>query len=248
LLAGAIAVITGAGQGNGRAITLGLAAAGARVVATDLDETLAGDTARLVREQGGSAWSYRLDVTDPGCCQRVADACARGIGDTSILVNNAGIIVRERMDSPAAAAAWRRVHDVNLDGVFNASRAWLGALRVTRGAIVNVASIAAFSGIAGAVGYSSSKGAVRLLTQAMARELAQDGIRVNAIAPGVIDTPMTAATRENPERLAPFMARTPMARVGQPVELVGPVVFLASSMASYVTGVILPVDGGYLAA
>ncbi|MDO4723596.1 MAG: SDR family oxidoreductase, partial [Comamonadaceae bacterium] len=126
--------------------------------------------------------------------------------------------------------------------------AWLDALKRRRGAVINVASIASCIGIPHAVGYSPSKGAVRLMTQAMAVELAQHGVRVNAIAPGVIDTPMTAYTRGAPERLAPFMQRTPMARVGQPQELVGPVVFLASDMASYVTGVTLPVDGGFLAA
>ena len=115
------------------------------------------------------------------------------------------------------------------------------------GTIINVASIASFVGLGSTLGYSPSKGAVKLFTQALARDLAPDGIRVNAIAPGVIETPMTTGTRENPERLAAFMTRTPLGRVGQPEELVGPVIFLASSMASYVNGAILPVDGGFLA-
>ena len=137
--------------------------------------------------------------------------------------------------------------DVNVNGIFNVVHANLPALRQTRGSIINVASIASFVGVADTLGYSPSKGAVKLFTQALARELATDGIRVNAIAPGVIETPMTQSTRDDPERLAGFLKRTPLGRVGQAEELVGPVVFLASPMASYVNGVILPVDGGYLA-
>ena len=138
--------------------------------------------------------------------------------------------------------------DVNVNGIFNVVHAWLPALRQTRGNIINVASIASFVGVGSTLGYSPSKGTVKLFTQALARDLASDGIRVNAIAPGVIATPMTASTREDPNRLAGFMTRTPLGRVGEPDELIGPVIFLASSMASYVNGAILPVDGGFLAA
>ena len=109
--------------------------------------------------------------------------------------------------------------DVNVNGIFNVVHAWLPALRQTRGNIINVASIASFVGVGGNLGYSPSKGAVKLFTQALARDLASDGIRVNAIAPGVIETPMTASTREDPSRLAGFMTRTPLGRVGQPEEL-----------------------------
>ena len=137
--------------------------------------------------------------------------------------------------------------DVNLTGVFNVTHAFLPALRKTRGAIVNLGSIASFVGVGDTLGYAPSKGGVKLLTQALARDLARDGIRVNAIAPGVIETAMTEVTRNDPARLAGFVGRTPLGRVGQPEELVGPVVFLVSEMASYVSGVTLPVDGGFLA-
>jgi NAD(P)-dependent dehydrogenase (short-subunit alcohol dehydrogenase family) len=243
LLDGRIALVTGAGQGNGRALALGLATAGAQVIVTDLNGANAERVALEIRSQGGTASHHVLDVTQAEACRALAEQ----VGPIDILVNNAGIIIREGLDSPKAASNLARTLDVNVMGTYLPIQAWLAGLRQTRGTIINVASIASSAGIPGSLGYSPSKGAVKLLTQALAVELAKDGIRVNAIAPGVIETPMTAATREAPEKLERFMARTPMSRVGQPEELIGPVVFLASDMASYVTGVTLPVDGGFLA-
>jgi NAD(P)-dependent dehydrogenase (short-subunit alcohol dehydrogenase family) len=247
LLTGKRALVTGAGQGNGRAIALGLAAHGADIVASDVDLAGAERTAADLRAAGSKAFAFRLDVTDAAACHALAQTIARDIGDISILINNAGIIIREGLDSPRAAENWRRVLDVNLTGVFNVTLAFLPALRKTRGAIVNLGSIASFVGVGDTLGYAPSKGGVKLLTQALARDLAQDGIRVNAVAPGVIETAMTEVTRNDPVRLAGFVGRTPLGRVGQPEELVGPVVFLVSEMASYVSGVTLPVDGGFLA-
>ncbi len=248
ILAGRLALVTGGGQGNGRAIARGLARAGAAVVVTDLNAQTAADVAREIETEGGRAWSYALDVVSAPACQALADQVGREVGPIDLLVNNAGIIIREGMDSPRVIANMERMMDVNVLGTFQPTQAWLPALRSTRGCVINVASIAASAGLPGTVGYSPSKGAVKLLTQSLAVELAKDGVRVNAIAPGVIETPMTAVTRQAPEKLEKFMARTPMGRVGQAEELVGPVVFLASDMASYVTGVTLPVDGGFLAA
>jgi NAD(P)-dependent dehydrogenase (short-subunit alcohol dehydrogenase family) len=247
LLAGKRALVTGAGQGNGRAIALGLAAHGADIVASDIDLVGAERTAADLRASGSKALAFRLDVTDAAACHALAQTISRDIGDISILINNAGIIIREGLDSPRAAENWRRVLDVNLTGVFNVTHAFLPTLRKTRGAIVNLGSIASFVGVGDTLGYAPSKGGVKLLTQALARDLAPDGIRVNAIAPGVIATAMTEVTRNDPARLAGFVGRTPLGRVGQPEELVGPVVFLVSEMASYVSGVTLPVDGGFLA-
>jgi NAD(P)-dependent dehydrogenase (short-subunit alcohol dehydrogenase family) len=247
LLAGKRALVTGAGQGNGRAIALGLASHGADIVAADIDLAGAERTAADLRGSGADAFSFRLDVTDAAACHALAQAIARDIGEIDILINNAGIIIRERLDSPRAAENWRRVLDVNLTGVFNVTHAFLATLRKTRGTIVNLGSIASFVGVGDTLGYAPSKGGVKLLTQALARDLARDGIRVNAIAPGVIETAMTEVTRNDPARLADFVGRTPLGRVGQPEELVGPVVFLVSEMASYVSGVTLPVDGGFLA-
>lgn len=247
LLAGKRALVTGAAHGNGRAIALGLAAHGAEIVVADIDRAGAEQTAADIRQRGSAAWPFALDVTDAEACAALAQSVAREVGPITILVNNAGIIIREGISSPRAQENWRRVLDVNLTGTFNVTHAFLPALRETRGTIINLGSIASFLGVADTLGYAPSKGGVKLLTQALARELAADGIRVNAIAPGVIETAMTEATRNDPARLAGFLGRTPLGRVGQPEELVGPVVFLASELASYVNGVTLPVDGGFLA-
>lgn len=247
LLAGKKAFITGAGQGNGRALALGMAKAGASVVVTDLNSVNAQATADLIRTEGGEAWAHALDVTNADQCRSLAVELEQQIGPIDVLVNNAGIIIREGIDSPRAAENLRTVMKVNHEGTFNVTHAWLPSLRKTRGTVVNIASIASFSGQPNTLGYSASKGAVKMLTQSLAVDLAKDGIRVNAIAPGVIETPMTDATRSDPARLERFLARIPMARVGQPTELVGAVLFLASSLSTYVTGVTLPVDGGYLA-
>jgi NAD(P)-dependent dehydrogenase (short-subunit alcohol dehydrogenase family) len=247
VLNGRIALVTGAGQGNGKAIAKGLAKAGARVVVTDLNDATAKAAAAEINAEGGKAVAYKLDVTSREACQALALTVAAEVGNIDILVNNAGIIIREGLDSPKVHSNLERTLAVNVMGTFLPTHAWLDALKETRGVIINVGSIASSTGIPNVVGYSPSKGAVKLMTQALAVELAKDGVRVNAIAPGVIETPMTSYTREAPERLDKFMLRTPMARVGQPEELVGPVIFLASHMASYVTGVTLPVDGGFLA-
>ncbi|MFN3295516.1 SDR family NAD(P)-dependent oxidoreductase [Caldimonas sp.] len=247
LLEGRLALVTGAGRGNGRAIALGLARAGARVVVTDLDATGARATAEQIRTDAGQAWPHALDVTDPHQCQALARQVRSEAGRVDLLVNNAGIIIREGTDTHRAPENWRRTIDVNLHGTFNVTYAWLPDLKATHGTIVNIASIAAYAGQGGSLGYSPSKGAIKMFTQSLAAELAVHGVRVNALAPGVIETPMTAPTRQDPQRLERFMSRIPMGRLGQPEELVGPVVFLSSGLASYVTGVTLPVDGGFLA-
>ena len=247
LLQGQLALVTGAGQGNGAAIAKGLARHGARVVVTDINAATVGETAQAIRDAGGEAWSHVLDVADAAACMALAQTVAREAGQVSILVNNAGICPRHTIDDPGLRTAWDSVMAVNVDGTLNVSLAFVPALRATKGAIINTASIAAFVSTATSIGYSASKAAVRLLTQNFAQELAKDGVRVNAIAPGPFVTPMTAPTRDNPERAASFLSRIPLGRFGEPEELVGPVVFLASSMASYVTGTTLVVDGGYLA-
>lgn len=247
LLEGRLALITGAGQGNGRTLALGLAQAGARVVVTDMNEKTVEETAAAVRAEGGTAWSFVLDVTSLPACEELSRRVEKEIGQIDLLVNNAGIIIRENTTSPNAAANWKKTIDVNINGTFNVTLSWLDAIKAKKGSIINVASIAAYAGQGASLGYSPSKGAIKMFTQSLAQELAPSGVRVNALAPGVIETPMTAATRQDPTRLESFMTRIPMGRVGQTEDLVGPVIFLASDMSRYVTGITLPVDGGFLA-
>lgn len=247
LLEGRLALVTGAGQGNGAAIAKGLAREGARVIVTDIALPAAESTAAEIKGRGGEAWAYLLDVTEAEACRELAKTVGNLVGEVSLVVNNAGICPRHDIDSPDLERFWAAAMDVNLKGTLNVSVAFLSALRATKGAIVNIASIAAFVSTQTSVSYPTSKAAVRMLTQTMAHELAKDGVRVNAIAPGTFATPMTEATRLNPERSERFLARIPMGRYGEPDELIGPAVFLASSMSSYVTGTTVVVDGGYLA-
>lgn len=241
-LSGGVAVVTGAARGNGLAIARGLAAAGAAVMLADIDGAGA---ARAAAAIPGSA-SATLDVTAGDACEAVAAAARARFGPVSILVNNAGIIARAPLGAEGFEAEWERVIAVNAGGAMRMTRACLPDLRETRGAVLNVASIMAVRGAPGLSAYAASKGALLQLTRALAAELAPDGVRVNAIAPGVIETEMTAETRANPAAIGRFLAHTPMGRVGQPEELVGPALFLLSELASYVTGAMLPVDGGYL--
>lgn len=247
VLAGQVAVVTGAAQGNGCAIALGLARAGAAVAVADINGAGAQAVAAEIAAAGGKAFGAALDVADASACAAFAASVESALGAVcSVLVNNAGIIRRVAIDDPDYDRHWLETLTVNVTGMKNMTRALLPQLRKTKGRIVNLGSINSFATGPRATTYTASKGAVLQFTRALAAELAPEGIRVNGIAPGVIDTPMTEATRNDPGAIGRFMAHTPMGRTGKPEELVGPVLFLASDMSSYVTGAMLPVDGGYL--
>lgn len=241
-----VAVVTGAGQGNGAAIAKGLAAAGAAVALADINEEAVAAVAREIEAAGGRAFARRVDVTDPQSAGAFATETHAALGSAKLLVNNAGVIHRMAIDEAEHPDAWAKTFAVNVDGTRFMARAYLEQLAETRGSIVNLGSIMSITTGPGLTAYAASKGAVAQFTKALANELAPRGVRVNALLPGVIATPMTQATRDNPDAIAKFMAHTPMGRVGQPEELVGPILFLASDAASYVTGALLPVDGGYL--
>jgi NAD(P)-dependent dehydrogenase (short-subunit alcohol dehydrogenase family) len=246
-LLGRLALVTGAGRGNGAAIARGLAAAGAEVIVTDIDKEAARTIADSIVADGGKARGFMLDVTDAESCARLARDVALLVGPIRILVNNAGIFLRGNMLAVDGRERWDRTMAVNVDGAFNVTAAFADQLKRTHGAVVNVASINSFTAPAGSGVYPVSKGAIAQFTRALAAELAPDGVRVNAIAPGIIATAMAQPTIADPKRLEAFLTHVPMKRVGQPEELVGPVVFLCSDAASYVTGAILAVDGGFLA-
>jgi NAD(P)-dependent dehydrogenase (short-subunit alcohol dehydrogenase family) len=248
LLENKLALVTGAGGGLGAAIARGFVNEGARVVLADLDLARAEAVAASLRQLGGQAWAEPLDVTDRGSVQALASRLGSERGAIDVLVNNAGISGRARIDDPQAEEVWDRLIEVNLQGLFNVTHAFVPALKQSRGCIVNLSSIVAFvSGISSA-GYVASKGAVRSFTQALARDLAPHGVRANAVAPGLMLTEMVTPQLAVPGGTDWYMKRVPMARGGQPDEVVGPIVFLASAMASYVNGVVLPVDGGFLSA
>lgn len=243
-LNGQLALVTGAGRGIGAAIAHALATAGAKVIIADIREDLAQSAAAGLNAKGFQCYGEPLDVTNRDAVIAFAARITNSFGAISILVNNAGIGVNAALDQPAAPKAWDETIAVNLTGVFNVSYAFLPALKQTRGAIVNISSVVAFtSGFADA-GYVASKGGVRSLTQKMCRDLAQYGIRVNAVAPGYIETAMGGP--EDSQTVEWLSWHCPMKRFGQPDEVGGPVVFLVSQAASFVNGVTLPVDGGYL--
>ena len=247
MLLGRLALVTGAGHGNGAAIARGLAAAGAEVIVTDIDKEAARVIADSIVAEGGKARGFMLDVTDEEGCTRLARDLSLLVGPIRILVNNAGIYLRGNLLAPDGRERWDETMAVNVDGAFNVTWAFADQLKRTHGAVVNVASINSFTAPAGSGVYPVSKGAIAQFTRALATELAPDGVRVNAIAPGIIATAMAEPTIADPKRLEAFLTRVPMKRVGQPEELIGPVVFLCSDAASYVTGAILAVDGGFLA-
>ncbi len=250
LLQNHIAAITGAGSGIGRAIALGYAREGASVAVLDINGDTAKKTAAEIVNAGGKAISLTLDVTDAKACRAAASAVAAQLGSISILVNNAGITRRNAFaaDPDAMAKDWQDIMAINLNGVFNVTQAFLEQLRKAKGRIVNLGSIQSFVHIRtpSSAAYTASKHGVLGFTKALAAELGKDGVRVNAIGPGFIETPLNANTRANhPEFVKIFMDHTPLGRAGQPEDIVGPAIFLASDLSAYVTGTIVMADGGY---
>ena len=249
-LSNQVAIVTGSGRGLGAAIARGLATAGASVMLCSRTQAEVERIAAEIVRNGGKAAAVVADTSDRASCQRLIDQTISKFGKLNVLVNNAGI------DSISPAEdltddAWERVVNTNLKGYFICSQ--LAARQMlaqgSGGSIVNNSSICSIIGVNGLTVYSATKGGVNQLTRVMAVEWAKRGIRVNAIAPGYFDNIMQDATAEHAssDKQKQVLAFTPMGRRGQPEELIGPVIFLASEASSYVTGAILFVDGGYTA-
>jgi NAD(P)-dependent dehydrogenase (short-subunit alcohol dehydrogenase family) len=252
LLQDHIAVVTGAASGIGRAIAAGYAREGAQVALLDINAKAAEEAAEQIRRAGGQAESFGLDVTRGDDCIAVAQAIAERVGQVSILVNNAGINRRNAFTAEPEAVRkdWQDIMAINLTGIFNVTHALLAPLRASRGRIVNIGSIQSFVHVRtpNSPAYTTSKHGVLGFTRALAAELGKDGVRVNAIGPGLIETPLNAAVRANdPALVKTFLDHTPLGRAGKPEDIVGPAIFLASDLSSYVTGAMLMADGGYRA-
>ena len=229
--------ITGATSGIGEAIAQAFVRDGALVTSTGATEQEVQRAASVADNKG---IDFRvLDVRDDAAVQSMVKA----IGELDVVVNCAGVIQRSL---ELEAEAFARTVDINLNGTMRVCAAARQGLKAKRGCIVNTASMLSFFGGGLVPGYSASKGGVAQLTKSLAIAYADDGIRVNAVAPGWIATPLTQALQDDPQCAAPILARTPMKRWGTPADIAGPVMFLASAQAQFVTGVILPVDGGYL--
>jgi NAD(P)-dependent dehydrogenase (short-subunit alcohol dehydrogenase family) len=232
-----VAVVTGGTGGIGWGVADAFSAEGADVLVTGLTPSEADAANRLAGER--SIRAVPLDVADASAVEKFFAALTR----VDILVNCAGMIRRR---DEYDLAVFERVVAVNLTGTMRACQAARPLLARGGGAVVNVASMYSFFGAGHAPGYGASKGAVVQLTKALAREYANQNIRVNAVAPGWIRTPITDPVHGDPEKSAPIVARTPLGRWGEPRDVAGPVLFLCSEAAAFVTGVVLPVDGGYL--
>jgi NAD(P)-dependent dehydrogenase (short-subunit alcohol dehydrogenase family) len=250
-LDGKVALITGAGNGMGRAAAELFAREGARIVVVDFDDELGASTVATIEAAGGEAAFVKVDVASAADTEAMARFAMERFGGLHVLYNNAGIFPADdggATETPEST--WERVMDVNLKGV------WLGCkygipamLESGGGSIINVASFVALMGAATAqIAYTSSKGGVLAMTREMAVEYARQGIRANALCPGPIQTPLLEELLSDPERRARRMVHIPMGRLGRAEELAKAALFLASDDASFMTGAALVVDGGITAA
>ncbi len=253
-LSGRVAFITGAGSGIGRASALRMAEEGAAVMCADIDKAGAEQTAAQVAEHGGRSSAMELDVTSESAVQGALEQTVKEFGGLNVIFNNAGIGGR--------LLGWDAVIDVNLSGVYYGT--FHGCAMMAErggGSVINTASVAGLAGLVGYVppemegqpvlpgagAYVAAKHGVIGLTRQFAVTYGKRGVRVNAIAPGYIHTPMTAMVRESPESEQFLTNLHPIGRLGQPEEIAAAAAFLASDDASFITGVVLPVDGGYTA-
>jgi len=240
-LARQVAIITGAARGIGKAITLALVKEGASVVLSDVNEEVH-QVAEEIRQSGGEATSIVGDVTKQADCEAMVDLALKTFNKLDILVNNAGI-TKDNLLMRMSEADWDAVLDINLKGTFLCTKAAIKPMMKQRsGKIVNIASVIGQMGNAGQANYSASKGGVIAFTKTMAKELGSRNIRVNAIAPGFIESKMTEVLSE--EARNRLLSLIPLGTLGKPEYVANAVVFLVSDEACYLTGQVINVDGG----
>lgn len=243
-LTGKVAIVTGAARGIGQRIAVELAKAGAEIVVSDI---ISGeDTVKKIKELEKKSIYIKTDISNKKEVENLINQTIKQFKKIDILVNNAGIYIPgNTADLPEET--WDKTMDINLKGPFLCSQAALKYLK--KGAsIINISSVAGMEGSAGGAAYCASKGGIRLFTKALAAEVGSKGIRVNSIHPGLIDTPMTTGFTGDKTALETMMSKFLLKRVGQPVDIAGPVVFLASDASSYMTGAEIVVDGGWISA
>ena len=241
-LANQIAVVTGAGRGIGRSIALKFAAEGADIVCVSRTAENSEKVAAEVRALGRRAWAHAVDVSNSAAVTTAAEAILKDCGKVDILVNNAGV-TRDGLLMRMSEDDWDTVLDTNLKGAFLFTKAFARSfLKQRSGRVINVASVIGLIGNAGQCNYAASKAALIGFTKSVAKELASRGITVNALAPGFIETDMTAGLKD--ELKAELLQQIPLGTLGQPEDIAGAALFLAGPAARYITGQVLTVDGG----
>lgn len=242
---GQCALVTGAGSGIGRACALELAAAGADVALLDANPAGAGETRSMIEKRGGHAAEAAADVTDEVAVAEALDGLSAALGPPRVLVNAAGIIVRKKL-LDSTVQEWRRVLDVNLTGYFVLLKQVIPAMaEAGGGSIVQIASIAGHAGY-GFSSYTAAKGGVLALTRQLAAELAEQGIRINSVSPGVVHSGLNTDTLSDETIRNATVNNIPAGRIGEPVDIARAVTFLASPAAEFITGTDLVADGGMI--